>query len=306
MIFGMKVNPVRLATVASAVVPLLLAPSAADAITVTRDDNVASLTAALLGGADGITVTAASLSGLSGSFSAKSTGTFTNASGTYGIGAGVVLSTGDVKDYDDGPNSNPTTGSPSQYGGGLGTIATAAQNALLDSLSALHTGFDYYDVTQLDLTIDADAGVSKIFLKLVFGSEEYPEVLNADPYAYHDAFGVFLNGTNIALSGGEVISAVHSDMAAIAGTELDAILDPTASTGDPIVLFEGLISPGSTGNTLTIIIGDTIDGWGDSTVFVEALTTDFSETVAVPGPGAIAIFGLALLGLHRYRHRPKA
>lgn len=61
MIFGMKVNPVRLATVASTVVPLLLATSAADAITVTRDDNVASLTAALLGGAEGITVTAASL-----------------------------------------------------------------------------------------------------------------------------------------------------------------------------------------------------------------------------------------------------
>ena len=60
-------------------------------------------------------------------------------------------------------------------------------------------------------------------------------------------------------------------MAFIGGTELDGILEPTAGAGDPIMLFQGNVIGGSTGNTLTFIIADSGDTQLDSTVYIEGL-----------------------------------
>jgi hypothetical protein len=109
---------------------LTLTALGASAITITPSQDANTLVSALLSGVNtGIVVTSASLAGHEespdfggqplGTFT--SSGTYTNATNTYGIGAGVVLSTGGVKGigfegtelfpgYEDGPNSTESNG----------------------------------------------------------------------------------------------------------------------------------------------------------------------------------------------------
>ena len=272
---------------------------AAQAIVVTQDTTTAGLLASLLSGAPGLTITGSSLSGHT-SGGAASSGTYTNASGTYGIGSGIVLSSGNVSDYADGPNVE--TGKTTSYGVG----ASGAQEALLDPISG--GAFDHFDVTQLDLTFDVGAGVDRIFFNVVFGSDEYAEFV-ASPFI--DAFGIYLNGVNIAKFAGDPVNIDHPSMAFLPGTELDGILDPTGGSGDPIMLFEGLVTAGSTGNTLTFIIADSSDSILDSTVYIQGLgaenpgggTPGGGTPVPEPGTTAMFLIGLAGLALTQRRRR---
>lgn len=198
----------------------------ASAITVTQDTVAANLAAAILAGTPGLTVTGSSLSGQSDGFGAVSSGTYTNATGIYGIGSGVVLSSGNVSDYDDGLNTQ--TG----FTTGYGVAATAAQEGLLTGGS-----FDHNDVTQLD---------------------------------------------------------------------------PTSGVGDPIMLFQGTVGAGSTGNTLTFIIADSGDIVLDSTVYIEGFGTSDpgggtpgGVETEIPEPASMLLFGLGLAGLG-YARRERA
>jgi len=73
--------------------------------TATNDANILVNTL-LGGGGSGIVPTSvsATLSGHS-SGNATSSGTYVNPSGTYGMVDGIVLSSGNVNDYNDGPNT---------------------------------------------------------------------------------------------------------------------------------------------------------------------------------------------------------
>src|SRR5262245_3648444 len=142
----------------------LFAANAAHAIVTTIDTNANSLAAAVSANAQGFTVNSATLSGHSNTAGAASSGTYTNASATYKIGAGIVLSTGDVMDYADGPNNNTATTT------GYNVNANAAQQAIL---SAIGGNALYRDVTQLDINFSTSTG--NVFFNTVFGSEEYPE-----------------------------------------------------------------------------------------------------------------------------------
>ena len=268
--------------------------SAAHAIVVTPETD-ANLLAAAIGGA-GVTVTNATLSGHS--LGGTSSGTYTNASGTYGIGDGAVLSTGDVAEYGDGPN---TSGSNATN---YGIAASIAQEGLLDPITG--GALTHFDVTQLDLVFDVDGGTTSIFFNIVFGSEEFSEFVGSN---FIDAFGIYLNGVNIALFDGLPVNVDHPDMASVPGTtELDGVLDPTALAGDPIMLFEALVTPGSTGNTLTFIIADSGDGSYDSTVYISGFGnsnpgggTGGGGTGggggSVPEPASFGLVGLGLAGL---------
>ena len=96
------------------------------------------------------------------------------------------------------------------------------------------------------------------------------------------------------------------------GTELDGLLDPTLGTGDPVMLFSGLVNPGSSNNTLTFIIADSGDDTFDSTVYISGLSNvdpgDGTQgggngAQQVSEPASIALFGLGLTGLVAIRRR---
>ena len=296
-----------------------VASSGAQAITITSSQDVNGLVNALLAGANtGILVTGSTLSGhtaavtLSGAplGSFTSSGTYTNASNTYGIGPGVVLSTGGVEGvsfqgsglpgYEDGPNTTENNGLP--FGSDFeitnppdpndappGAPASAAQELLLDPITGdpgTQTFYDHYDVTELVINFDMQSGFDRVGFKIVFGSEEYPEYVDSP---FIDGFGMFLNGVNIAQVGNQPVNIRHPDMTdTITGTELDGILAPG---GNPVLTFGGLVNP--TGNTLRFIVADTSDGVWDTTVYFSAL----EGVPQVPLPAGVWLLGTGVAGL---------
>jgi len=263
----------------------------AQAITVTATQNTGALVAALLGaGGTGIVVTGVTLLGHSqASFitpgaTETSSGTFTNAGNTYGIGAGVVLSTGAVQHYDDGANTSEDASTVYFTPTFESAAATPAQEALLDPITTVgEDSFDHFDVTELIVTFDMQQGFDSVRFNVVFGSEEYPEFVEV---GYFDGFGMFLNGTNVAFVASRPVNITHPNMAAIGGTELDGVLAPG---NVPLLVFGGPVNP--TGNTLRFIIGDREDPIYDSTVYIAGLRA------VVPEPGAAGAGLAALLAL---------
>ncbi len=212
-------------------------------------------------------------------FGAFSSGLFSvaNPPFTYGLqGLGVVISSGNVLDYQTGPNR--TSGNTT----GFGVAATTNQEALLDPITMSGgRSFRHFDVTQLDITFDLLPGFDTVSFDVVFGSDEYPEFVNS---SFVDGFGIYLNGQNIAFSGGRPVNINHPDMAALAGTELDGILAPG---GNAVVNFTAFVGSGASNNTLTFIVSDTSDSVLDTTVYVSSLqgaippNADLSMTMSV-------------------------
>ncbi len=223
----------------------------------------------LQGSAFGINVTNVSVS-LNRSGNAVSGGTFTNESNTYGVSNGFVISSGNVNNYNDGSNTSGSKGT------GYGVPATTDQEALLDPI----TGglFNHFDITQIDVSFDVnpDPKFDQVAFNVVFGSEEYPEYVNS---SFIDGFGLYLNGNNIATTGGLPVNINHPDMKPIPGTELDGILapDPDGSgpiAPKPVVTYSGGVTPGSTGNKLTFIVSDTSDSIYDTVAYISTLTSE--------------------------------
>jgi hypothetical protein len=258
---------------------LLLGLTRADAgqltggpILVERNTVPSSLASALVtGGNSGLTIRQASLQGHSTEFAASTGLYYLGSEGVnngYGLTMpGIVLSTGNVTDYQSGPNTsgNRTTG--------YETAATGDQETLLDPITGSATAnFNHFDVTQLDIDFDVTADKNFISFYVVFGSEEYAEYVNSQ---YIDGFGIYLNGQNIALASGKPVNINHPEMSSIAGTELDGVLSPQGSV---IMQFTALVAPGSVNNKLTFIVADTSDDALDTTVYI------FSLGSAVPPP----------------------
>lgn len=268
-----------------AILAMVLSPQIAKAISITGTSDPSALEAGLLGLVPGLTVTGFSVSNQTGAGGEVSTGVYTNASGTYGIPRGVVLSSGDVRDYADGPNTAPN------FTFDYAAPATAAQEALLDPITG--GGFNHFDTTQLNVTFDVDLTVTEVFFNVVFGSEEFPEFVGS---SFIDGFGIYFNGTNIAFAGGLPININHPDFGPLPGTELDGILAPG---GISRLRFDVPVTPGSTSNTLVFILGDSSDGAFDTTVYVNGLGSQIPE----PATALMVSLGLVLLAGPQARRR---
>jgi hypothetical protein len=259
-------------TLLVAALAILMVPQMASAIAVTPDGPAAALIAALTAPGTGLTVTSLSITGhsLDGAFS---WGTYSNASGTYGIGPGIMLSSGDVGDYGDGPNTE--TGNTTAYG----VAATPGQTAILTAISGPKS---YFDVTEIDVVFDLDAAHDTVFFNVVFGSDEFDEFKGS---SFIDAFGLLVNGTNIAFIGGLPVNIDNPAMVFAPGTELDGIMGAT---------FSQVVGAGSTGNTLKFIISDSGDTVLDSTAYISALGGEAPPPPGVPEPASFLLLGSAL------------
>ncbi|MCX7271753.1 MAG: choice-of-anchor L domain-containing protein, partial [Burkholderiales bacterium] len=241
---------------------------------VAATDTVGSLISALLAPGSGITVNAASLALQYGRHLDESTGTYQASVGFYnggiaglGIGAGLILSSGDA--------SPPQRNTATEYSAILEPVDSRLALVDADLQAAALTGFaeagEVADVTMLsfDFTLTDPASTS-VRLELVFASDEYPEFSES---SYVDIAGVFVNGVNYALFGGNAnqpLSILDRNLAAGAFVA-------NASGAIPIE-YDGLsrkltvIAPVHSGvNTIKIAVGDTGDSVLDSSLFVSSL-----------------------------------
>lgn len=259
---------IKTSVLALAVSTALLS-SAANAIAISVENDASVLTDALIIPNSGLTVTSSSLTGVSGQ-----SGTFTNSDGTYGLAGegGLVFSTGNVADYESGPNTR------NNFSTGWGTSASSTQNAILSEITGQSV---HRDPVELNITFDVDSSVDTISFVAAFGSEEYPEYVSS---SFVDGFALLLNDENVAgaqLSGAVAgdplypITINHPDFANISGTELDGMLAPN---GIPLLRFDIPVTPGSTGNTFTMLLADASDSAYDTTIYLSSFGNFESES----------------------------
>ena len=199
---------------------------------------------------------------------AFSSGTFTNASGSYGIGTGagtdpegIVLGTGDVRYAQDIDIATFVTDT-------FNVPATLEQE---DLLSPVTNQFHHYDVTQLTIPFEnTTGGPTALDITVVFATEEFPDFVGTE---FNDGFAAYLNGTNIALAAGQLMNVDHPQMAPILNTPLAGVISELeVDTFDPRIQISGTADPGA--NTLTLVIGDASDEFVDSAVYVTRDTID--------------------------------
>ncbi|MQY43944.1 VPLPA-CTERM sorting domain-containing protein [Epibacterium sp. SM1969] len=241
----------------------------AHAISISPTSDATGLANTLFLNLPGLQITDATLDGAFGQ-----TGTFTNESGTYGLpNSGIVLSSGHVSDYADGPNTETaftTEFDEFGFGGEVDEAfngATPEEQALLGPISGQPF---HFDVALLDISFNVDADVSQVSFFGTFGSEEFPRFVGSE---FVDGFGLFVNGTNVAgvqpADGGPnlPLNVNHPDFdASITGTELNAVLAPN---GNPVLRFDVPVNPGEV-NQFQIIVGDSGDTSLDTTIYLSS------------------------------------
>lgn len=187
---------------------------------------------------------------------------FYNGSLSLGIGAGLMLSTGDAV-----PSTSNTSGS---YGSSLteagDTLDSADLKAVVD---AAFTGAgSIYDHTVLQFTINVtDAAIKGVRFDVVFASDEYPEFSSS---TFVDVAGVFVNGVNYALFNNSVsqpLSVLDQNLSA--GNFIDNTAGTLPIEYDGVSSKLQIVAPVQQGiNTIKIAIGDTGDSIYDSALFI--------------------------------------
>lgn len=263
---------------------------AAPVITPTLDGN--TLVNALLGGG-GVGIDLSSVTfNISGNSSPDHTsaGTYTGAT-EYGIAPGIILSSGGVDIF--GTSSSVT----------FMREATAEQQELLFPISGKD---EHNDVTQFDIFFDMLPGYDSIFFNVTFQSVEFPDFVGQE---FIDAFGLYVNGINIAYVAGEPINIDHPFMGNDVANDNGVLGSNPAQVGNNAsgALFHTFTSKvNATGNKITFIIADSGDSALDSFAFISQLGGSAPPVATVPVPATLGLMGigfLAALGMGLRRRR---
>jgi len=208
---------------------------------------------------------------------------------------GLILGTGHIIDF----SGNDSDGTTTNFREDTGEP---------DLESLVTGGAKVYDpcYVQFEFKCPSDTGrtySSTIDLDYVFGSEEYPREDNQDDSSNHgDAFGIFLNGANIALiqngddddDGSSSPITVDNINARINSqyfieNELTGRIQRTSP--HPMIEADGLTTrlhaswsapPGGEWNTLKFVVGDVGDGEFDSWALIGAGPLGCKETTRSP------------------------
>jgi hypothetical protein len=234
------------------------------ALTITPTNDAFGMANTLFLNTPALSITSATLWTAGAASGAFQAGTYSNASGTYGLpNIGIALSSGNVENYGDGPNTEPG------FTGSFGIAADAVQQALLEPITGQ---FSHFDVAQLDIEFFNNSASESVTFFATFGSEEFSEFVGS---SFVDGFGLYVNGVNVAgvlQSGGVAgdpllpVNIDHPDVDFISGTELDGILAPN---GNPVLRFDVPVAVASA-NTFTIILADASDSVLDTTVYLSS------------------------------------
>ena len=222
---------------------------------------------------DGVIVTGASYSGPS-----TSSATFTNgdlASGVLPSSTGVILSTGDVRNF------TQSSGDPNRYTGTstdtYGTNNSSQFNAI--------AGTNTYDAVWIDVNFIPTGNV--LTMQFVFSSEEYPEYINS---SFNDVMGVWVNGSYVPVTIGNGTTSINNinpltqpnlfinNTGDLYNTEMDGF---TVTLSLTIPVNAGQV------NSIRIGIADTGDSQWDSNLIIAG---NSAQSVLVPHDDLVTMF----------------
>lgn len=337
----MGLLPIKTTTTTIATTALLsLWGLPAMAFTITPNSNAQDLLNALLGDTAGLSNFGLTVYDDLGRVNDQAFGLFSN--DPFGLGEGIVLSTGRVIDL---PGQNTEDGGRNaNYQNPQADLSTdfAPQGPMADTGYAGYEG----DSITLELSFDADSTVDKVFFKYVFGSEEFVEFGGTQ---FNDSFKMLLNGESLALlSDGKAVTINNlvPDPNEETSYHPDFIYNPVGSGINTKLdgftknlTFEGQLIKNSR-NTIKINAADWGDGILDSAVFIKgksfgttppqikpqpteeppnepqipsdgpvtSFPPDEPEPKSVPEPsGVLGLLGVATVGvLTRLRRKQKA
>lgn len=253
---------VRTSTILSSLLLCLLLASNAVAIVVSPSTDTSALANALLGSNPGIVIKSVTLDGRTQE-QAMSTGTYTNSSGIFGIGPGLVVSSGDVSLSGDNLTRDMSFG--------YNIVASPECNDLLAPITGRTA---HYDCTRLDIEFDLLPGYNGISIDAVFGTEEYPSWQNT---IFNDGMGIYLNDINIAVVDEATLNISNSsivDARYVPGTEASGLNGLLTHDSVPLLHFSHDLANGALSNRLTIIIADASDASLDTVAFLGNLSAN--------------------------------
>lgn len=249
------------------------------ALMVNLTDDAATLAQAILG--PGVTIvgtpTLSSQPGQSGVFTGFDSGPYIQTGGNpgqYSIPSGIILSTGvasaAVGNYIGGPSADLSgSGSP--------------------QLSAI-SGTSTFDADLL--TFQFTSTNPTLSLNYAFASAEYPAFIGS----FSDAFGIFVNGVNIALVPGTTTPvSINSINAGVNANLFTQYSDPSTpfNYGGVTVLLTATANVSTTAvNTIQLAIADALDGNLDSAVFIQG-----GSRTPVPEPSGLVMLSTGLVWL---------